>query len=166
MDTLRAAGPEDQSAILEVINDGASAYRGVIPADCWHEPYMSARELTAEIAAGVAFTVLASVTGITAVMGIQDRVDVSLIRHAYVATHAQRQGCGSQLLRHLLAQSGKPFLIGTWAAATWAIDFYLRHGFYLVGQTEKDELLDRYWNVPQRQAATSVVLAESRFRDS
>lgn len=160
MTTLRAYQDGDFAATLAIINAAAEAYRGVIPEDCWHEPYMPADELRSEIADGVAFWVLTSDGSLVGVMGIQDRGDVTLIRHAYVSPAAQRGGVGSDLLRHLRTLTSKPLLIGTWTAATWAIAFYLRNGFRLVSPAEKDRLLATYWSISRRQAETSVVLAE------
>lgn len=158
--------PAEFNAVHRVINDSAQAYCGVIPADCWHEPYMSRSELEAEIADAVRFTVACRANELVAVMGVQDRDAVMLIRHAYVSTHARRSGIGSALLRHVCQLSDKPFLIGTWAAATWAIEFYCRHGFKVVSERDKDELLGRYWRVPTRQVKTSVVLADQRWSAS
>lgn len=164
VDYNRARFPRDLEAVHAVINDGAQAYRGVIPADCWHEPYMGLGELKAEITAGVVFTVCHEAGTMIAVMGIQDRVDVTLIRHAYVRRDHQRSGIGTGLLNHVCGLSDKPFLIGTWAAASWAIEFYLKHEFALLSGDEKDLLLGRYWDVSARQTATSVVLADRRWR--
>jgi GNAT superfamily N-acetyltransferase len=150
-----------------VINDAAQAYRGVIPADRWHDPYMSADELANEIdSGGIAFWV-AEVDGrLTGVMGMQDKGDVTLVRHAYVAPGTQRAGVGTTLLRHVEARVDKPILIGTWAAASWAIEFYRRNGYVLLPNDEKDRLLRTYWSIPTRQIETSVVLANSRWTDS
>lgn len=149
---------EDEAEICAVINDGAAAYRGVIPADRWHEPYMPLEALRAEIAAGVAFWGLRREGELVAVMGLQPVADVTLIRHAYTRTAAQGKGFGSALLEHLVRQSDRPVLVGTWKAATWAVRFYQRHGFELVSDQEKDVLLRRYWNIPERQIEESVVL--------
>jgi len=155
---IRKSVDLDFGAILTVVNDAASAYRGVIPADRWHEPYMSASELESEIAAGVVFWVVENDGRLSGVMGIQDKGDVTLVRHAYVAPTAQRSGVGTKLLRHVEGLIDKPILIGTWAAATWAIDFYRRNGFTLAPSDEKDQLLRTYWSIPARQIETSVVL--------
>ena len=160
---IRDAQSADRPAMLAIINHAAEAYRGVIPADCWHEPYMPAAELAAEIGAGVRFWVAES-ERMLGVMGMQDKGDVALVRHAYVAPAMQRQGVGQALLRHVQALTQKPVLIGTWAAASWAIDFYKRNGFALVTREEKDRLLRRYWSIPVRQVETSVVLADERWR--
>ena len=148
--------------MLEIINDGASAYKGAIPPDRWHEPYMSADELRNEIAAGVRFSGAETGGGLVGVMGSQPVQDVVLIRHAYVRTDRQRRGAGSELLRHLLATATRPVLIGTWAAARWAVRFYEKHGFTLIEGEEKDRLLRAYWNIPARQVETSVVMADRR----
>ncbi|MGE0747819.1 MAG: GNAT family N-acetyltransferase [Rhodospirillales bacterium] len=155
--------PDEFDAILAVINDGASAYRGVIPADRWKEPYMPADELRHEIAAGVAFSGFDEAGGLVGVMGVQPVQDVVLIRHAYVRTARRNAGIGSELLRHLLARTERPVLIGTWAAARWAIRFYEKHGFVVTDPPTKDRLLRRYWTVPPRQVETSVVLADARW---
>jgi N-acetylglutamate synthase-like GNAT family acetyltransferase len=155
----------DFDAILAVINDGAQAYRGVIPADRWHEPYMPEQDLRKEIADGIEFWVAEEDGGLLGVMGIQDKGEVALIRHAYVPTGTQRKGVGTRLLRHLEALADKPFLIGTWADASWAVAFYERNGFSIVTQAHKDRLLRKYWSIPQRQIETSVVLADRRWRE-
>ena len=164
---IRACTEADFAAILAVINDGAAAYRGAIPADRWHEPYMAADELAREIAAGVAFSGFTDADtqerALLGVMGIQPVRDVTLIRHAYVRTSHQRRGIGGQLLTALAAATHRPLLIGTWAAATWAVDFYQSHGFRLIEGAEKDRLLETYWSIPARQIETSVVLADRRW---
>jgi N-acetylglutamate synthase-like GNAT family acetyltransferase len=160
---IRAALPDDFERILAIINDAAQAYRDVIPDDCWHEPYMSASALRSEIADGVRFWVLEDGQAIQGVMGIQDRQDVTLVRHAYTATAVRHRGIGSQLLRHLESLTAQPMLIGTWAAAVWAIHFYCNRGYRVVAPAEKDRLLQRYWRVPERQRDASVVLADSRW---
>jgi len=163
---IRPCNTSDFEAILAIINDAAQAYRGVIPEDRWHDPYMGRDELAAEIRAGVEFWGLERQGTLVGVMGIQDRGEVTLIRHAYVRSGERRSGLGSQLLGHLERRTGKPILIGTWAAAAWAIRFYEKHGYRLVGPEEKDRLLAKYWSVPPRQVATSVVLASPRWRES
>lgn len=165
---IRRCTDDDFAGILEIINQAAQAYRGVIPSDCWHEPYMPAEHLRDEIHAGVAFYGFYGCQGdkrLLGVMGIQDKQDVALIRHAYVLPACQRQGIGSKLLEHLCGLSQKPVLVGTWASAAWAIEFYQHHGFQLVTPAEKDTLLRRYWNIPDRQVQTSVVLVDSRCLD-
>src|SRR5262245_21953188 len=161
----RKSAAEDFEAILAIVNDAARAYRGVIPGDRWHDPYMPADELTKEIAEGVVFWVAEEEQRLVGVMGIQDRGDVALVRHAYTATTLQRKGVGTRLLRHVTRLSDKPILIGTWADASWAIDFYRRNGFSVVPNDEKDRLLRTYWSIPVRQIETSVVLADSRWTD-
>lgn len=151
-------------AILEIINDSAQAYRGIIPADCWHEPYMPETDLAQQIDSGVEFWGYAQGDALTGVMGIQNVRDVTLIRHAYVRTTSRNRGIGAALLTHLRRLTAKPILIGTWAAADWAIRFYERHGFALVNNEEKNILLRKYWSIPQRQIETSVVLAETANR--
>lgn len=148
-----------------IINDAAVKYRGVIPPDRWHEPYMSLEELRTEIAAGVRFWGYATGGEFEGVMGIQDVQDVTLIRHAYVRTSRQGRGVGRQLLHHLLTLTPQPVLIGTWAAASWAISFYVHHGFAVVTEEEKNRLLKKYWSIPERQIATSVVLADGKWRE-
>ena len=120
---------KDFNDIYEIINDGASAYRGIIPADRWHEPYMSKQELQQQIDDGVRFWCYTEEGSILGVMGIQDKNEVTLIRHAYVRTISRKMGIGSKLLQHLRNISATPILIGTWSAANWAIDFYKKHGF-------------------------------------
>jgi len=162
--TIRRCGDADVPAVFAIINDAAQAYRGVIPADRWHEPYMPEAELRAEIAAGVVFWGAEREGRLVGVMGLQDVLDVALIRHAYVATAARGEGIGGALLRHLVDQTARPLLVGTWAAATWAIRFYERHGFALTSPAEKERLLRRYWSIPDRQIETSVVLVDERWR--
>lgn len=161
---MRALGAADIEPMLAVINSAALAYRGVIPADLWKQPYMPRRELDAEIAHGVAFRGAEDRGRLLGVMGIQDKGDVSLIRHAYVAPRAQRAGVGTALLQHVLGLTRKPVLIGTWAAASWAIAFYRRNGFAPVPARDKDRLLRRYWSVPPRQIEASIVLADGRWQ--
>jgi N-acetylglutamate synthase-like GNAT family acetyltransferase len=160
---IRKSVDADVAAMLAIINDAARAYRGVIPADRWHEPYMSADELANEMASGVVFWVAEQGEHLLGVMGIQDKGDVALVRHAYVATSTQRGGVGTRLLRHVEALVDKPILIGTWAAASWAIEFYRRNGFEVVSTDNKDRLLRTYWSIPARQIETSVVLADERW---
>jgi GNAT superfamily N-acetyltransferase len=152
---------QDLAQIAEVINDAAAAYRGVIPADRWHEPYMPMEELRAEIAAGVQFWGIQHDGRLAGVMGLQQVRDVSLIRHAYTRSARQGSGIGSALLEHLKRQSDRRLLIGTWKAATWAIRFYERRGFRVVSDEEKERLLRRYWTVPERQIEESAVLSLS-----
>jgi GNAT superfamily N-acetyltransferase len=157
--TIRRCRDDDRDDILSIINAAAEAYRGVIPADRWHEPYMPASELDRERAAGVVLWGYEDRGRLAGVMGLQDVGDVNIIRHAYIVPARQRGGIGGKLLAHLLQMSGKPMLVGTWAAATWAIRFYQRHGFALVSPQRKTALLKSYWTIPERQIETSVVLA-------
>jgi len=159
MGTIRRCERADFAAILAIVNDAAQAYRGHIPADRWHDPYMPADALERELAAGVVFWGYEEAGALVGVMGLQDVRDVALIRHAYVATAARGRGIGGALLAYLLAGTTRPVLIGTWAAATWAIGFYEKHGFRLVSPSEKERLLRAYWSIPDRQIETSVVLA-------
>ena len=163
---IRKSVEADFAAMLAIVNDAARAYRGVIPADRWHEPYMSASELEGEIAGGVVFWVAEQKGRMSGVMGIQDKGDVALVRHAYVAPTTQRAGVGTRLLRHVESLVDKPILIGTWAAASWAIEFYQRNGFTVVPSGEKDRLLLTYWSIPARQVETSVVLANGRWMET
>ena len=158
MTNIRRCGPDERDAILAIVNDAAQAYKGVIPADCWHEPYMPAEELDEEIAAGVEFWGYEEDGDLLGVMGIQPVKDVHLIRHAYVTPGSQRKGIGRALLDRLVGSGDRRILVGTWAAAEWAIRFYEREGFELVTPVQKDELLKTYWNIPARQIETSVVL--------
>jgi N-acetylglutamate synthase-like GNAT family acetyltransferase len=161
---IRKGADEDFDEILNIINDAAIAYKGVIPADCWHEPYMTAAELSLQIDQGVRFSCYVADDEIVGVMGIQDKGNVDLIRHAYVRTKQRKNGVGTILLLELIKNSTKPVLIGTWKAAHWAIRFYEKHGFSLIADDEKDLLLQRYWVIPDRQMETSVVLADERYR--
>jgi N-acetylglutamate synthase-like GNAT family acetyltransferase len=161
---IRRCTEQDFEAIWSIVNEAAQAYKGVIPADSWTEPYMSRDELRHEIDEGVAFWGYEEDGSLIGVMGIQAVEDVTLIRHAYVRAARQRGGIGASLLTHLLELATTPVLIGTWADASWAIRFYERYGFQAVDLEEKDRLLKKYWNVPERQIETSVVLADMRWR--
>jgi GNAT superfamily N-acetyltransferase len=163
MSTIRACREDDRAVVLAIINAAAEAYRGVIPADRWHDPYMPGAELESEIAAGVAFWGYDDNGTLVGVMGVQPVRDVDLIRHAYVLPGSQRYGVGGALLRHLRRLNTRRMLVGTWAAADWAIRFYQRHGFELVSPERKLELLKSYWTIPDRQIETSVVLADPPF---
>jgi GNAT superfamily N-acetyltransferase len=145
--------------IFEIVNAAAAAYRSVIPRDRWRDPYMPRDELDAEIAAGVAFWVYEANGYLVGTMGIQHVRDVHLIRHAYIRPDSQRLGIGSALLEHLRGLASGQLLVGTWAAARWAIRFYERHGFQLVDPRRTALLLKSYWTIPERQIETSVVLA-------
>jgi GNAT superfamily N-acetyltransferase len=159
MTHIRPCHDDERAAILAIVNAAAQAYRGVIPADRWHEPYMLHDELEREIAAGVAFWGHEQDGALLGVMGLQGVRDVDLIRHAYVVPGIQRRGIGGSLLVHLRSLSTRRMLIGTWAAADWAIRFYQRHGFVLTSPAQKATLLKAYWSIPDRQIETSVVLA-------
>jgi N-acetylglutamate synthase-like GNAT family acetyltransferase len=157
---IRACEDNDLLDIYNIINDAAHAYRGVIPADCWKEPYMGSEELRHEVADGVRFWGYELSGRLIAVMGLQNKVKVALIRHAYVRTEYRNQGIGGQLLAELRTQCEQPLLIGTWAAARWAVAFYQKHGFQLVPNSGKDKLLRKYWSISKRQIETSVVLID------
>lgn len=158
MVAVRPCEENDFKTVYAIINEAAQAYKGVIPADCWKEPYMSRDELRCEMEEGVAFWGYEEEGNLVGVMGIQPIKDVALIRHAYVRTARQNQGIGGKLLEHLRKQTSCPILVGTWADASWAIRFYEKHGFRLVSREEKDRLLREYWSIPDRQIETSVVL--------
>jgi len=156
---IRKCTEADLKTIFEIVNDAASAYKGIIPDDRWHDPYMPLEEVLHEIQAGVTFWGFEKADDLLGVMGIQDKGDVALIRHAYVRTRSRQQGIGADLLLHLEELTEKPILIGTWKAAFWAISFYQKNGYTLVSETEKNRLLQKYWSIPERQIETSVVLA-------
>ncbi|MAQ55240.1 MAG: GNAT family N-acetyltransferase [Chloroflexi bacterium] len=160
---IRVCIDDDFEAIFQIINDAAEAYRGIIPVDRWHEPYMPREELRAEVSAGVAFLGYEKDGELAGVMGTQNVQDVTLIRHSYVRTAQRGQGIGGELLDQIMDQAAKPVLIGTWADAVWAVRFYENHGFKVVSTQEKETLLRKYWNIPDRQIETSVVLADQRW---
>ena len=159
MTSIRRCTEGEREAIFEIVNAAAEAYRGVIPADRWQEPYMPMEELDGEIAAGVEFWGYEEDGELLGIMGIQPLGEVDLIRHAYVLPESQGRGVGGALIAHLLRAATRPMLVGTWAAAEWAIRFYRGHGFEQVSPPRKDELLRAYWDIPERQVETSVVLA-------
>ena len=159
MPSIRPCRDDEREQILDIVNAAAEAYRGVIPADRWHEPYMPVAELETEIAAGVEFWGYENDGALIGVMGIQPVRDVDLIRHAYVIPGSQRLGVGGALIDHLMRSATRRVLVGTWAAAEWAIAFYRRHGFVQVSPETKTRLLQTYWDIPDRQIDTSVVLA-------
>ena len=163
---IRKCSDADFEMILEIINDAAKAYKGVIPADRWHEPYMSRQELGHEIETGVSFWGFEDKGMLIGVMGIQDKGDVTLIRHAYVRSSHRHRGIGTRLLRSLEPTTDKPILVGTWADAMWAIAFYQKNGYKLVSATDKIQLLKKYWSIPERQIETSAVLANRKRRSS
>ena len=160
---IKLVTPAHLEELYEIINDGAMVYQGVIPGDCWHDPYMSLEELKGELAAGVEFWGWEESGRFLGVMGRQDRGEVILIRHAYVRRSCQQQGIGSRLLEYLQSGLDRPILVGTWAAAWWAVRFYQKHGFTLVTPQEKDRLLQTYWHITARQVETSVVLGDERW---
>jgi GNAT superfamily N-acetyltransferase len=166
MSSVRPCRDDDRTTILAIINAAAEAYRGVIPADRWHEPYMLPDELDREIAAGVTFCGVENDGALIGVIGLQPVRDVDLIRHAYVLPASQRHGIGGALLRLLRQRSTRRMLVGTWDAAEWAIRFYMRHGFELVSPKRKTELLRTYWTIPERQIETSVVLANPPYDET
>jgi len=161
---IRPCRDDELVRVLAIVNAAAEAYRGVIPADRWHEPYMPASELDAEIAAGVVFWGYEDGGALLGIMGIQPVADVELIRHAYVAPEVQGRGVGGALLEELMARSTRPLLVGTWATAEWAIRFYERYGFVRCSPERSAELLRRYWEIPERQIETSVVLTQASAR--
>lgn len=166
MSDVRLCRDHERTAVLAIVNTAAEAYRGVIPADRWHEPYMPREELDGEIAAGVVFWGHEQDGRLVGVMGLQSVRDVDLIRHAYVLPESQGRGIGGALLRHLRGLSTRPMLVGTWAAADWAVRFYERHGFRLASPANKTVLLKTYWSIPDRQIETSVVLAHPALDES
>ena len=163
---IRRCAKEDFEAVYKIINDSAQVYQGIIPEDCWKEPYMGKDELREEISDGVVFWGYEENGSLLGVMGIQDVKDVSLIRHAYVATGHQNRGIGTQLLSHLRSLTTRPFLVGTWEDAEWAIRFYRNQGFKQVSKETKNQLLRKYWSISDRQIETSVVLADDKWLKS
>ncbi len=163
---IRLCDESESDTMVEIVNDAAQAYRGVIPGDRWKEPYMPKKELRHEIDAGVVFWGYEEEGELLGVMGIQPVQDVTLIRHAYVRTAQQNRGIGGKLLAHLRTRTDRPILIGTWADAVWAVRFYEKHGFRMVSPEEKNRLLLKYWSIPERQVETSVVLADQKWFDA
>jgi N-acetylglutamate synthase-like GNAT family acetyltransferase len=159
---IRPCTDSDVPEIFDIVNDAAQAYKGTIPSDRWHEPYMPVEELKEEIASGVKFWGYEDSGQLIGVMGMQPVKDVTLIRHAYVRTEMRSRGIGGKLLAHLLGRIEGRILVGTWKAADWAVKFYQNHGFRLVSEEEKDRLLKTYWNIPERQIETSVVLVHHK----
>jgi len=160
---IRRCNERDLDVMFDIINDAAQAYKGVIPDDRWHEPYMPVEELKHEIEEGVEFWGYEEAGSLIGVMGLQDKGELYLIRHAYVRTTRRKSGIGTGLLRHLEGMTDKPVLIGTWTDATWAIDFYRKNGYRPLSRAETETLLRKYWKIPERQVATSVVLANPRW---
>ena len=165
MSSIRPCRDDERTAILAIVNAAAERYRGVIPADRWREPYMPRRELDAEIASGVAFWGYEDDGALIGIMGIQAVRDVDLIRHAYVSPGRQRRGVGGELLDRFARSTTRRMLVGTWAAADWAIRFYRRHGFEPVAPECTAALLKAYWTIPERQIEASVVLANPPFEE-
>jgi GNAT superfamily N-acetyltransferase len=161
---IRRCDDRDFELIWAIINDGARAYKGIIPEDRWTEPYMSRNQLHHEIDDGVAFWGYEESETLEGVMGLQQVQDVTLIRHAYVRTSSQKRGIGAHLLSHLRKLTQGPVLIGTWADAVWAIRFYEKNGFQTVRPEQKHRLLRRYWTVSERQIEASVVLVDPMWR--
>jgi N-acetylglutamate synthase-like GNAT family acetyltransferase len=162
---IRKCSENDFDMMYSIINDAAVAYKGVIPADRWKEPYMPKDELRRQIDEGVSFWGFEDWGELVGIMGIQPTRDVTLIRHAYVRTACRNQGIGGKLLKFLVQEITTPVLIGTWADAAWAIRFYEKHGFTRVSVEEKTRLLKTYWSIPERQVETSVVLADQKLPD-
>jgi len=163
---IRKCRQDDLTTMYAIINDAAQAYKGVIPNDRWQEPYMPFDELKHEIEDGVVFWGIEEDGNLVGVMGIQDKGNVTLIRHAYVRTNRHNNGIGTQLLQHLEGMTKKPILVGTWATAIWAIRFYERNGYCLLSRSETEQLLKKYWNIPARQVVTSVVLANPTWAEA
>jgi len=161
---IRRCTESDLDGMYAIINDAAQAYKGLIPDDRWHEPYMPMEELEDEIRDGVEFWGLEDDCELAGVMGIQDRGGVTLMRHAYVRTARRKRGIGTRLLRHLEGLTHKPILIGTWTAAIWAVRFYEKNGYTSLSRVETERLLRLYWNIPERQIAMSVVLANAEWK--
>lgn len=164
--SIRFCRDDERTQILAIVNAAAEAYRGVIPDDRWHDPYMDSSQLDGEMAAGVVFWGYEADGVLIGVMGIQPVMDVDLIRHAYVLPGSQRRGVGRALILHLRRLTARRMLVGTWAAAEWAIDFYRRNGFELVSPERKTALLKTYWTIPDRQIETSVALANPPFDEA
>ncbi len=153
---IRPCRNGDLQSVCAIINDAARAYKGAIPDDCWHEPYMPIDELQREVAA-MTFDVLGEDGRLVGVIGHQPLADVTLVRHLYVETARQRCGLGSALLRHVVGLTATPrLLVGMWADAAWAVRFYQRHGFSLL--PDGDDLLRTYWTIPARQRQASLVM--------
>ena len=150
---------KDISKILHVINDASIIYKGIIPDNCWHEPYMSEQELIDEFGYGVLIFGYHYNNKLIGVIGIQDLKDVVLIRHAYTLTSYQCKGTGSALLEYLLKKNqNSRLLVGTWRNATWATRFYEKFGFILHAKDQSTLLLKKYWKIPSNQIKNSVVL--------
>lgn len=160
---IRKCIDSETEIIYAIINDAAKAYENVIPSDRWKKPYMEMDELKEQIEDGVVFYCDEQDNEVLGVMGIQDKGDVILIRHAYVRTKNRKAGTGTKLLKYLTDGQPKPILIGAWKDADWAINFYLKNGFKLAKEEEKNVLLKKYWRIPERQVETSVVLMDEKY---
>jgi GNAT superfamily N-acetyltransferase len=163
---IRRCAKSDLDGMYAIINDAAQAYKGYIPDDRWHDPYMTMEQLEDEIRDGVEFWGFEEDCKLAGVMGIQDRGEVALMRHAYVRTAKRKRGIGTKLLRHLEGLTDKPILIGTWTAAIWAVRFYEKNGYTALSRGETEPLLRLYWSIPERQIATSVVLANAEWKSA
>ena len=149
----------DTSKILNIINDASLKYKGVIPDDCWHQPYMSELELIGDFSDGVRMYGYHHNNTLIGVIGIQKVKDVTLIRHAYTLTSFQGKGTGSALLEYLLKKNqNSRLLVGTWQNAAWAIRFYEKFGFILHAKEQSTLLLKKYWKIPSKQIKNSIVL--------
>ena len=149
----------DSFKILYVINNAAIRYKGIIPDNCWHEPYMSKEELANEFADGVRMFGYNHNDQLIGVIGVQEIKDVTLIRHAYTLVAHQGKGIGSTLLKYLLKRNkNSRLLVGTWKDAVWAIRFYEKFDFILHTKKQTVLLLKKYWKIPLKQIETSVVL--------
>ena len=160
---IRLCESDDFEAAYFIINDAAQSFRGIIPAERWKWPYKTREEVQYEIDCGVVFWGYEEEEKLLGVMGIQEVLDVALIRHAYVLTARRNQGIGSRLLSFLKTGTTLPILVATWAGAVWAVRFYEKHGFHCVSSRERSRLLARYWGIPERQAVGSTVLAENAW---
>ncbi len=160
---IRKLDNTEFQTIFDIVNDAAEVYRGKIPSDCWREPYMSKEEIAKEIRTGIQFYCYTEKNVIVAVMGIQLIGGITLIRHAYTLASYQRKGIGEKLLKHLIniAQTQR-ILVGTWETSTWAINFYQKHHFLMLSREETKGLLKKYWDIPELQVETSVVLEQKR----
>ena len=149
----------DTSKILHIINDASLRYKGIIPDNCWHEPYMSKQELIDELSDGVRMFGYHHNSKLIGVIGIQKIKDVILIRHAYTLTSHQGKGTGSALLKYLIKKNhDSRLLVGTWQSAIWAIQFYKKFGFILHTKDQSALLLKKYWKISSKQIKNSVVL--------
>ena len=163
---IRKCMTHDFIIILSIINNASRRYKDIIPNECWHEPYMSAANLQADITDGVEFFGYEENGTLLGVMGIQYFTNVTLIRHAYVLDIAQGKGIGSKLLQFLLAKAKNSVLIGTWRDTDWSIRFYKKHGFRVLEKTETALLLRKYWKASETHFNNSVVLADDKYKST